>query len=598
MRTLHFLVIAGLVSSVFLSIALISCSGGSSDNATNSTPPADNNSGGNNSGGNSSNGMVLPSSYDSSRDYARSILIHPHAYVSSQCYTKTIDDNGKAHNPCYSCHVNSQEPNYINDGDLQLAYAFATPALENPWRNLFKDRSAQVAAISDTEILNYINVDNYQDNEGRIIIAEVLKSAMPPNWDVNGNGQWDGYIPDLYYNFDEEGFDRDPSGNFTGWRAFAYTPFLGTFWPTNGSTDDVLIRLGEAFRKNARGEWDLDVYKVNLAIVEALIQRRDVQIDPVDETAFGVDLDKNGLLGTTDTIVYDWAPLAGRFMSYVGQAKDLYDQGRVHIAAGLYPEGTEFIHSVRYIGVDDDGNISMAKRLKELRYGKKTTWYTYAMLEDLAMREFKERRDFPDRLRQFVGNSEFGLSNNQGWVYQGFIENKEGDLRPQTYEETAFCIGCHGGIGAVTDGTFAFPRKLSGAAYRQGWYHWRQKNLQGTPEPIRQDGRYEYSYYLENNSAGDEFRNNDEVKAKFFHADDTLKADQLTALHDDITTLLFPSAERALELNKAYRAIVAEQSFIDGRDPTVTPMDHVVWRSVREEQPTGLTAIIEGPHAP
>jgi hypothetical protein len=38
------------------------------------------------------------------------------------------------------------------------------------------------------------------------------------------------------------------------------------------------------------------VYKTNLAIVEAIITRRDVSIDATDEKALGVDLDKNGKL--------------------------------------------------------------------------------------------------------------------------------------------------------------------------------------------------------------------------------------------------------------------------------------------------------------
>ena len=63
-----------------------------------------------------------------------------------------------------------------------------------------------------------------------------------------------------YFNFDNEGFDKDLKNNYTGWRAFAYYPFLGTFWPTNGSTDDVLIRLPETFWKDKNGNFNL--YKI------------------------------------------------------------------------------------------------------------------------------------------------------------------------------------------------------------------------------------------------------------------------------------------------------------------------------------------------
>jgi len=49
-----------------------------------------------------------------------------------------------------------------------------------------------------------------------------------------------------------------------------------------------------------------------------------------------------------------------------------------------------------------------------------------------------------------------------------------------------------------------------------------------------------------------------------------------------------PSAERALQLNKAYKAIVDEQSYQFGRDAILTPHD-VVYREVEMDQPTGIT---------
>ncbi len=46
-------------------------------------------------------------------------------YIPSQCYTKTETDAKKVQNPCYVCHTRSEEPNYINDQDLQETYSFA-----------------------------------------------------------------------------------------------------------------------------------------------------------------------------------------------------------------------------------------------------------------------------------------------------------------------------------------------------------------------------------------------------------------------------------------------------------------------------------------
>lgn len=520
-------------------------------------------------------------------------LTNPAPYIPSQCYTKTEDGSGGVHNPCYACHIESLAPNYINDADVQLEYSLPTPALTNHWANLFKDRSAAFAAIGNDAILAYVRASNYLNADGSIKLVDRLAN-VPAAWDADNDGTWNGYVPDLYLRFDDDGFDHDLQGNYTGWRAFAYYPFLGTFWPTNGSTDDVMIRLASTFRLDEFGTFSLTVYQTNLAIVEALILRRDVAIDAIDETALKVDLDKDGVLGTATKITYDWAPTQGRDMSYVGQARLQQQAGTVHLAAGLFPEGTEFIHSVRYIDVDNAGNISMAARIKELRYAIKKSWYSYSALSMAAAEEAKEKDQFPERTRQITGSAEVGLSNGQGWTFQSFIEDANGDLRPQTYEENVFCMGCHSGIGATTDSNFSFPRKFDTTTHRRGWYHWSQHTMAGLDDPLRSDGRREYAYYLEQNGAGDEFRENDEVQSKFFDASGALKSDALAALADDITYLLFPSRERAIALNKGYRVIVREQSYIHGRDAAVKPATNV-HSSVTEDQPTGVITAITGP---
>src|SRR3546814_5327801 len=55
--------------------------------------------------------------------------------------------------------------------------------------------------------------------------------------------------------------------------------------PTNGSFDDVLVRLPAAFRERDDGTPDLQVYKTNLAITEALVRRQNVPIAATDERA-------------------------------------------------------------------------------------------------------------------------------------------------------------------------------------------------------------------------------------------------------------------------------------------------------------------------
>ncbi len=522
------------------------------------------------------------------------------AYVTSQCYTKTVDAEGTAHNPCYSCHINSDEPNYVDDADLQETYAFGEYTKVNRFTNLFKDRSELVSQVSDEEIVSYVRENNYIQ-KGHILLADKL-TVPPKEWDINSDGKWGGYLPDCYFDFDDDGFDHTPDESYTGWRAFGYYPFLGTFWPTNGSTDDVLIRLADVFRQDAQGQFDVEVYKLNLSIVESLIKEKNIAIDVVDETLYGVDLDQNGLLGTATEIVFRWekpsydsgtGKIIGFSMSYVGLAKELLISNDYLIAPGLYPKDTEFLHSVRYIDADDHNeSIRLAPRMKELRYAKKRYWITYAELANATLTEIKDKETFPERLRTIIGNTEYGALNNIGWIYQGFIEDAKGELRPQNYEETLYCIGCHSGIGAIADSTFVFQRKFDKSHFQNGWYHWTQdaNGLKNITEPKTPDGKDEYSQYLEVNHAGDEFRSNDEVMAKFFDANGSLLESETAKLKDDISYLLYPSVARAKELNKAYKIIVEEQSFIYGRDAHVQPVENV-YREVVPDKPTEVTVI-------
>ena len=192
----------------------------------------------------------------------------------------------------------------------------------------------------------------------------------------------------------------------------------------------------------------------------------------------------------------------------------------------------------------------MAPRMKELRYAKKVRWLGYVALRGHAAAETIAQNDARDGTLQIFTEFERGVPNDQGWVYQGFIEDKGGALRPQTFEESVPCAGCHGGIGATTDGTFSFARKLAGAPSADGkeaidgWFHWSKRGLRGLPEPRRRDGTYEYTRYLAENGAGDELRENGEVLARFFDANGALRPAAVARLHADISTLLLPSAEQ------------------------------------------------------
>ena len=522
-------------------------------------------------------------------DLKQTSLINQSAYISSQCYTKTEDSTNKnlLHNPCYTCHTKNKEPNFTYaDDDLQEVYDFPASALKNPWINLFEDRTKEVSQISDAEILHYIDQDNYKKNN-QIILTQKLKN-IPKNWDYNDNEKWDGYIPDCYFDFDSEGFDKDPNGSYTLWRSFAYRPFLGTFWPTNGSTDDVIIRLDKVFSEDKNGNFDLEIYKLNLSIVEALIKQEDLQINPIDEKKYGYDMNQNGKFDIANKIVFKWKQpiynsdtflISDFSMTYVGKAKELLEKNKYMIAPGLYPLGTEFLHSVRYIGIEND-KVVMSNRMKELRYGKKVKWNSYSALKNLGLSKLKAKDATPDKLDTFLGNVEIGLYNALGWRYQGFIEDENGDLRPQSVEETVFCMGCHNNIGAIADSTFVFQRKLGYEHFQNGWYHWTQKGLQGIKDKLLKNGNTEYVQYLKLNNAGDEFRQNDEVIKKFFvknwkNSEQKLQKDEVAKIKEDISYLILPSVHRAMQLNKAYKVIVDEQSYIYGRDAHIKPLTNV-----------------------
>ncbi|AFL72569.1 hypothetical protein [Thiocystis violascens] len=517
------------------------------------------------------------------------------AYLVPQCYVMPRLQDGVVLNPCYTCHQLGDTPNYIDDSLFQKVFQMAESAREMPWPNVYEDRSERIERIDDIWMRDLVRTSNYEAKDGSLLLARRL-SELPAHWDLDGDRHWNGYIPDAYFRFDEQGFDRDPQGQYTGWRAFAYYPLPATYWPTNGSAGDVLIRLPDAFRRRADGEPDVRVYALNLAIVEALIKRADVPIDPVDERDFGVDLDRDGSLDLADRVRYDWAPLEGREMSYVGLAAQRLAEGKAHLAGGLFPEGTEFLQSLRYLDADAAGRIQPAARMKELRYARKQAWYNYSELRGIAQREGAERREYENNVvKEAPGDYERGLFA-QGWVYQGFIEDRAGQLRPQSQEETLYCMGCHGGVGVTADTTFAFARKFKASAEHGGWFHWSRRDASDLAEPwveVLGEGVHpEYGFYLKQTRSGSEFLDNPELADRFFTSEGIPREEAFERLRHDIAFALLPSPERAMRLNKAYRTIVEDQDFIHGRDPNPTPFNRVM-PVVPKDLPTGVEQAIK-----
>ena len=475
------------------------------------------------------------------------------APIPIQCYTKT---EGRS-NPCWTCHTDSTYPNLRNDADLQREYSFSTYGEQNRWSNLWVDRSEAVAAISDADALEWVRQDNYG------AARRVLEGQMPPwayGWDLDFHG-----------GFDEQGFARDGSG----WRAFRYKPFPGAFWPTNGSTDDVLIRLPAAFRQRD-GVLSLEVYKANLALLEASIagdpKTDDAKlvwpIEPVDERAAGRDLDGDGELEARTRV------LRGLPATFVGDAHE------VALERGVFPEGTEFLHSVRYLDPDAPGLISV--RMKELRYLRREQ----QVPRRRYFSKYAQEADDKDEgiLPRYQGNAETGLLSTFGWRAQGYIEDAQGRLRLQTREEHYACMGCHFGIGVTADGTFSFARKVPGAT---GWGYQRIDDLPDVPQLGHE--LPEVLTYLQRVGGGDELRSNNEMLARFFPEGTLDEARVRRAAPggpDRLPDLIAPSRERALMLDKAYMALVAEQSFEHGRDTIISTPDNVHRRI--EETSTGL----------
>jgi hypothetical protein len=468
---------------------------------------------------------------------------NPTAATPPMCYTRTEG----SWNPCWTCHTRSTYPNLADDWELQQNFPFLDGANVNHWKNLFRNRGATVGRFSDAEVLAYVRVDNYGP----------LRAALAAR-------PFPGWRPDLDFarGFAGDGFANDGSG----WRAVRYKPFPGTFWPTNGSADDVYIRLPDAFQRDAGGEPSSAIYRTNLAILEAAIasdpRRADAEIvrviEPIDEQASGVDLDRDGALAVATRIV-------GLPETFVGQARN------IQVLRALYPAGVEFLHTVRYLDPDQPGLL--ARRMKEVRYARKLR---VIVRKELAAAYARiETTDAP-----FEGEPRTGYRTPQSWQLQAWIEDARGWLRLQTHEEHQFCMGCHSNIGVTVDQTFALARKLPG---RDGW---RPQDARGIPDAPQIDHvDPEYAEYLARAGGGDELRANDEIRARWF-ASGALDRQRVAAFRGDIGELVFPTRARSIALDRAYLANVIEQSYIWGRDAVTLPVPTV--HSVVSERSTGL----------
>ena len=132
--------------------------------------------------------------------------------------------------------------------------------------------------------------------------------------------------------------------------------------------------------------------------------------------------------------------------------------------------------------------------------------------------------------------------------------------------------------GSTFDQTFSFARKVPGQA---GWGYIDLREIEDVPNINEEKG--EFLTYMERVGGGDEFRQNGEMLAKWFDEKGMVKVEEVQrakSVYDIIT----PSPERAYALNKAYLTIVKEQSYLFGRDATLTKATNVL-STIDAEQP-------------
>jgi len=546
-----------------------------------------------------------------SQTFDRAQFPNPHAHIPAQCYVET---GGGTQNACLFCHTdgvwrrrlgnnNPQAGANSNVGNLQAEYAFGsynlpfTPnASINPWRNTLRPETLRAE-------LKRLDVDAQRWDMAAWIRADNWRAAYAKR--PKQTQAWDAGVDHPFRLFpalnpadlpaQDDGFVRaqqraphalwhDGRGWNTGWRAINFMPY-GIFTPHGGSVSGIYIRLPTAFMQDARGRFDLAIYRANLDLLARHIQDRLHSDDPPH---------------------------------YLGRA------GKIARVRGQYPPGTEFAHPLHYVDVARDG--TRAKRVKEIRWMiKRQPW---------DADEF--RLGLKEESAPVVAHSSQGwIENGVGWLLAGWIEDARGALRPQTPAELVQCVGCHSGnvrqseqgryptftagTGNTIDSTWALPRQLAGvAAWREMDYLGYRARTQTltTPEPKnRGTGKGEFAFFLDHVVGASLYGDMPEsVEAAFrrdipgwpalddpiAHGDaDGLRAAQqerqrllrtFTARgghHDGqgriLTELFVPPENEALEAARRYRSVVATQSYVFGKDVfATTPFTLRYFRRAKE----------------
>lgn len=535
---------------------------------------------------------------------ARTLFNNPYANIPAQCY---IETSFGTQNACLFCHSNAAARASLGNtlpqagfnsliGNLQLEYAFGaadrfsiSPNI-NPWENtlqpkLLDDAFAKLEINATAwDMQSYIQTDNWQaayntkrgdkkvsnstikDDSFRLFPA--LNPASLP-------AQNDGFVRTQN---DDEALFVDALGKNTGWRAINFMPY-GIFTPHTGSVSGIYIRLDTKFMKDTNGSFSLETYKQNLELLEQAIADR----------------------------------IENNVTHYNGLASD------EPLQRGLFPLKTEFAHPLHYVDVEADGTLSKfpgtrSLRVKEIRYMYK--WKMYYPSEPVAKDE---------NAPLYYNDKETWIDNGAGWWMSAFIENKDGELRPQTPQELMQCVGCHSsrygfepeqftsGTGNTIDTVWSFSRKFAGdAGWSEmdylGYRHDKNASSETTAgvsprgDPINRDaGIGEYRKFLNHvvgaslygdmpesmenflksrittqNGYSDnfpalEFENSQELKniqtmRLRLIREFTAKKEYLTQEGNIEAPLLYPTLQESLNTARGYRKIVATQRFEKGKD--------------------------------
>ena len=378
--------------------------------------------------------------------------------ISPQCWIETSYGTQNACKYCHTDYLTSvQHGNAYPIAEDQILYSFPTANLNRIlWKNIIYPHEISDRLVSENiEIptpgdYNYVREDNWTpawqkargngntswmntdnpDSPLALFPALNPQHLFPYNENDPTGGNMHGYI-------DPEGFVRNEQDEFTGWRAINFFPYA-IFTPLTGSVSGIYIRLPEKFMTND-GKFSTELYKENLELLEKNIKN----LTPGKETYSG-------------------------------------DASKEKIIKGFYPVGTEFAHPLHYVDLLADGKMgteldglpaddkkdyefpgTRSKRVKEIRYMYK---WKDVDLADIAISDEEEEAE---EFELIIGREGQGwVDNEAGWLLSAYIEDRHGNLRPQTTEELTQCIGCHGNVGNTVDAVWSFQRKLPGNA---GW---------------------------------------------------------------------------------------------------------------------------------